>query len=107
MSRRSLIIFFAGLVVVVPLLGFPGSWEDAFLVIAGVSITLIMYFSDTTYCNSCQEMLETDIALHRKEEKSEHENEQEDLRHEDDERILKSDNSEEAVGKDIKHNKTQ
>lgn len=56
-SLRSIIIVLGVLVAVMPHLGFPDSYDKVFFFLTGVFISLVIYFSQTNYCNTCGSLI--------------------------------------------------
>lgn len=58
MPKYSTLIGLGILIAVMPLLGFPLVVKDIFLVIIGLAIAVIAYFSNVQYCNNCRRIIE-------------------------------------------------
>lgn len=57
MSKRKTVVILALLVAVVPKMGFPQGWEDAFYIFAGLLIALLAYLPDRVYCDECRKII--------------------------------------------------
>ncbi|GMQ95493.1 MAG: hypothetical protein BMS9Abin13_610 [Patescibacteria group bacterium] len=58
MSKKSITIILGILIALMPFLGFPGSAESVFFVLAGLLIAALAYFSSTEYCAECKRVVD-------------------------------------------------
>ncbi len=57
MSKRKTVVILALLVALVPKMGFPQGWEDAFYIFVGLLIALLAYLPDRVYCDECRKLV--------------------------------------------------
>ena len=58
MTKHTAIIFLSIFVIFVALGGFPGWVRTGLLVLSGLSIGLIAYFSSVVYCSNCKKLID-------------------------------------------------
>ncbi len=58
MTKHTAIIFLSIFVIFVALGGFPSWVRTGLLVLSGVSIGLIAYFSSVVYCSNCKKLID-------------------------------------------------
>lgn len=58
MSKHAAIIFLAIFMTVLPFLGFPSFVRTVLLVVSGLTVATIAYFSSVIYCSNCKRLID-------------------------------------------------